>query len=262
MIFSVPTKFESFVKYFHVGMIDEAVVNLKADSVSANIQNSESTLMIYANMKTDCFAKADLKEVEIKNKKGDVTGTEVRKDIGFINIPLLVKSFSALSDIEGFVKCEIGDLGDSIILSDQTSEYRILLSHADIIKVPGKIKELEYPIQFKLSGNEMDALLKGMSIIEDSNFSIEQNSEKGCFVKVGVSITNNYKTPAKNMGDKEIPYLKYFNKEHVQAILSTHKSNDVTFMAMDKLLQIYVVDKDREITCSYYLSPKKDFSNE
>lgn len=258
MIFQLPKAFEKFLQYNSLNIINEAVINLKKDSITSSLRNNEQTLHIYSKFKTECFSNIETEKINILNKKGEVIDTENRKDIGFVNLPLLIKSFGALYNEENVANFEI--LDDSIILSNNNSKYRILLCHPDIISVPGRLKLMEFPISFQLDSNTISSILKGMSVIEDINFSIEQDKE-GCFVKVGVEITNNYKKNVINNKDKFLSFKKFYNKEHINAILEIHKNNIVKFEMMEQILNIHCEDKENEIVIDYFLNPKKTFSN-
>lgn len=254
----IPENFESLLKFVNIGLIDESIINIKNDSITIDTKNAESTLIVYSSLKTDAAKSEKFPEVEIKNKAGEVIDKENKTEIGISNIPLLIKSFAALKPYEKGVRVVITE--ESMTLLDDDSKFRILMTHPDVLKktVPGRIKAMDFDVEFILHNEtgRTQALLKGMSIIEDTNFSIIQK-DKECQVKIGVDISHNYVETVNNLSKKDIEFKKFYNKEHVQSIVDTHKNKALVFKANDKIMSIKVIDENNPLQVEYYLASKK-----
>jgi hypothetical protein len=253
----LPTKMEKFLNYISVGLIEAAVINFTEDTIKTDVRNDEQTLFVYGSMEAKTAKDLDLPEVEIKNKKKEVIGKENRIGIGVMNIPLLIKSIASLEALtdEGIYTIMTDD---SLTMADSSSTYRILLCHPETISVPFSIKDQEYKIGFEIA-DKVNSILRGMTTIEDSTFSIEQEDKK-CVVKIGTEQTNSYMEEVENTVDNDKDFRKYFNKEHIFNILSTHKGKTITFSCADMVLNIHIEDNEGTIICDYFLSPRKDLT--
>jgi hypothetical protein len=260
MKLNLPESFAFFMRSINMGFLEESVINIREDKITCDAKNQEQTLLVYASMDYPYGKTLSFQDVEVKDAKGEIH-TEKRNDMGIMSLTLLLRAFN---NLEPFVvavdnKAVKADLqAGSITLYDDNSNYKILLCRTSIIDVPFKLKPMEYDVSFKLPDSQVSSLLKGMNIILDPKFSIV--SDEDVKIKIGTDVSNSYVEKVVSSVHK-IGFSKTFVRDHVGAILSTHKGNsNITFSANERMLNINCVDSTIGLNVDYYLSAKKDMN--
>jgi len=233
--------FGQFLKFVSInGLLESAVVSFNKegeDNIYCKVRNPEQSLIAET-----CF--------KFKNS--------IKSDIGIFNLDLLRRIFTSIGpDIE--IEFEESKL----ILKSDHSTYHYLLCNPDVLSnvLPEKVKlkdTMKFSVIFKVTKDNIDKILNGMGLIDDSTFTVMTNktaSEKAITLQVGTETSNNFRYELEGTVNSDI--RRNFNKEYLQTILGMLKGLDeITVKANNNVLCINVEDKENYITATFILPPR------